>query len=344
MKHLPQYIKEGLFDAEKNITDTHELEKQMFEDKDSLFWQYLIPILPGSSINKINPGTIDKSIDIDKEVIKMPNIGVMLNTDTNYPFVNKYDLICDEFSIGRPDASGPHPNPIDNGGGFKEIRCGYVHIDGFCEKLSGFNFFIIPDNRHHAGRKVRIDWANQLDYFDASFQWTDNKDSVFTISADEFPNLKNVKSNAEKISIYDPMFFEYSDAKNKLDKFFGKGTITANGVTKNKSTRNIIAIANNIKKYHAIDPEQIIPEGSVKDLLDIRGFSDLKYIQIRNNNVCMTFCKSNDEEYIKRHARFIRMNNLNTFKDTPIEEIISLIKRCKTKDDWVLIISPEQFG
>lgn len=343
MKHLPQYIKEGLFDAEKNITDTHELEKQMFEDKDSLFWQYITPFYPLSSINKLSPDTIDKYIDIDKEVIRMPNIGVMLNNMDN-PFANKYTLICSEFSIGLPNASGPHPDPVSDGGGFKEIHCGSVHIDGFCEKLSGFNFVIKHNDRYHAGRKARIDWADQLDYIDASFQWEDNKDSVFTFATDTFPNLKNIKSNAQRISIYDPMFFEYSETKDKLDKFFGKGTITANGITKSKSIRNIVAMANNIRKYGSLNPEQITPEGSLKDLLDVRGFTDLKYITMRNNNVCITFCKPTDDEFIKKQARFNRMNNLKELKDIPIDDIVNSIKTCQTKDGWVVVVTPEKFG
>lgn len=348
MKHLKDYVYEGLFNVDRNISDTHEIEKSMFEDPESEFWKFCVPYLDnylgsGSfAIRLSRLAHISKNIDIDREIIDIDSI-VELNTRMTNPFSNKYILKCGEFYIGNKQSSGPHPEPIANGGGFKEIDCDMVQIDGMCEKLGGFNFNINPSNKRQSNL-VRINWASDLDYLDAKFNFIDPSTAVMSFrEVRDFPNLKYVKSNAEAISFYDASFFDCEGIKTDFDKFFGKGTINANGVIKKKNIRNIVAIVNNMRKYGALIPTEVIPEGSLSDLIDISGFKNLKKIMMRNNNVRIIFVKPDNNDAILRQARFVRMNNMNLFKDTPIDELVTMVKQCQTKDGWVVLFEPEQF-
>ena len=345
MIHLVQYIKEGLFDTGKNITDTHEIEKNLFNDMTSDWWKKYMKVYNAGDTDVITWGLdgLVKEIDIDKEEIKLDaNVGI--NSADN-PFTNKYTLYCNNFHIGHPMANGPHPDPIANGGGFKEINCTGVTIDGFCEKLEGFKFNVTSknDRREHV-YKALVKWASDLDYFDAEFNFDDPSTAVLSFAQTrDFPNLKYVKSNVETISLYDSSFFDCDGIKAGFDKFFGKGTVTANGITKTKNTRNIVAIVNNMRKYGALIPTEVIPEGSLSDLIDVRGFKNLKKIIMRSNNVRITFIKPNNGTAIMRQARFIRMNNMKLFKDTPINELTDMVRKCQTKDGWILLFEPEQY-
>ena len=347
MKHLIQYIKEGLFDVGKNVSDTHELERNIFVDINSDFWKYCKPV---SGVGRLlaSPEELESCIDINKNIIRLDGVDISLDTAIKNPFANKYSLICNSFYIGDRAGRGPHPDPISDGGGFKEITVSnQVTIDGMCEKLSGFKFNIdtTSDGRQvPKNNSVMVWWSDCLDYFDAEFNFINQTNSVLRLEqAQDFPELKNVKSNAEIVTIYNPSFFDSDGIKSKLDKFFGKGTVTAGGVTKTKSIRNIVAIVNNMRKYGALVPTEVIPEGKLSDLIDVRGFKNLDKIIMRNNNVRLIFVKSNNSAAIMRQARFIRMNNMKLFKDTPIDELVSMVKQCQTKDGWVILFEPEQY-
>ena len=345
MKHLTQYIYEGLFNVDKNISDTHEIEKNMFEDPESDWWKYCVPYLGNSPVrSEWNWNRITKEIDINKDIINMPDAVICIDSSHPNPFSNKYTLNCAQFIIGQPNAGGPHPEPLANGGGFKEVRAtGKVQIDGMCEKLGGFKFVIDPSNGSTGG-VVSVYWASDLDYFDADFRFIKPDTAVFSLkNVRDWPNLKDVTSNAKFISLYDSSFFDCDAIKTSLDKFFGEGTVTANGITKKKNIRNIVAIVNNMRKYGALIPTEVIPEGSLSDLLDLRGFKDLEMVTMKSNNVSIKFVKPTAKQFIERQARFIRMNNMKLFKDTPIEELVDMVKECRTKDGWVVLFEPEQY-
>jgi len=342
MKHLIQYIKEGLFDVEKNVSDTHELEKNMFEDPESDFWKFCYPCISnGRPVWSIKD--IQKEIDVDKDTITIAS-DIRIDTKYKNPFINKYSLYCKNFYLGDLQGRGPHPEPVKDGAGFKDIHVdGGVRIDGMCEKMEGFKF-IIGGNANLSRNTVRIYWASDLNYFDADFKFEDEFNSaIICDGVYDWPNLKNVTSNAQIISMYDPSLFDRDPIKSSLDKFFGKGTVTANGITKTKSIRNIVAIVNNMRKYGALIPTEVIPEGELSDLIDLRGFKNIKKVVLRNNNIYISFIKSNDNDAIMRQARFIRMNNMKLFKDTPIDELANMVRQCQTKDGWVVLFVPLQF-
>lgn len=350
MKHLKEYIYEGLFDVDKNVTDTHETEKVLFANINSDFWKYCKPVSSiGRSAFLSNPEELETLINIDKEVIDLRNFDISLNTTVKNPFTNKYSLRCNSFYVGERNGSGPHPDPINNGGGFKDITVSnQLTIDGMCEKLGGFKFNIDINagGRQVAGQynSVIVWWPDDLDYFDAEFNFVNPENSVLRLeNARNFPNLKNVKSNVKIISMYSPSLFEGPGIKSDLDEFFGKGTINIGGVTKTKNIRNIVAIVNNMRKYGSLIPTEIIPKGKLSDLIDVSGFNNLDKIIMRNNNVRLTFVKPNNEAAIMRQARFIRMNNMKLFKDMPIDELVSMVKQCQTKDGWVILFEPEQY-
>lgn len=346
MKHLKDYILEGLFDVDKNVIDTHEVERTMFEDPDSEFWKFCVPCLTtGKPVWSIKD-TI-KKIDIDKEIIYIGSSDVKLDTRFENPFSNKYTLECPRIYIGDPQARAPHPEPVADGGGFKEIivdagdggNSAAVTIDGMCEKLGGFKFKI------KNGTRVIVHFAGDLDFFDAEFDF-ESKDEHKIIALREvmrFPNLKYLKSNAKILNIYESGLFDWTDIKTHLDKFFGEGTITGNGVTKKKNIRNIVAMVNNMRKYGALIPTQVIPEGKLSDLVDVSGLKNLEKVIMRNNNVRISFIKPDNRELITRQAKFIRLNNMPKLKDAPISEIEDWITQCKTKDGWIVLFEPEKF-
>lgn len=343
MKHLKECIYEGIFDTEKNIVDTHELEKNMFEDPESDFWKFCSPCLSnGHPVWSVKDLT--KEIDINKNIITIES-DVQLDTKYTNPFTNKYSLYCGKFYLGDLWGRGPHPEPVNNGAGFKDIHAdGGVRIDGMCEKMGGFKFIIGNSNTNLSHNSVRIFWVNDLDYFDADFKFENEINStIFCDNMYDWPNLKNVTSNAQIISMYDPSLFDQDSIKSSLDKFFGKGTVTANGITKTKSIRNIVAIVNNIRKYGALIPTEVIPEGKLSDLIDLRGFKNIKKVVLSSNNVHISFIKPNDNDVIMRQARFIRMNNMKLFKDTPIDELVYMVRQCQTKDGWIVLFEPSQF-
>ena len=342
MKHLTQYIYEGIFDMDKNVTDEHEIEKNMFNDYDSDFWKYLTPYRFRTRMNKLEWERTEKEFDIDKEKIWIPDMSVELNTKVQNPFANKYSLYCREFFIGNSQSSGPHPDPISDGGGFKEICCpGKVVIDGMCEKLGGFKFNIsCPVD---GVGSVVVNWASDLGYFDASFDFQGCPGVIRLNYVSDFPELKNVKSNASRIVMYDPSLFDNAEIKSKLDKFFGPGEITCNGITKKKTIRNIVAMVNNIRKYGSIDPNDLIPIGKVSDLIDLKGFKNLDTVYIKSNNVQLAFISPKRKDLIDRYARFIRINNMPKYKNVSIDDIKALVESCKTDDGWIVMFEPERF-
>ena len=79
MKHLIQYIKEGLFDVGKNVSDTHELERNIFVDINSDFWKYCKPV---SGVGRLlaSPEELESCIDINKNIIRLDGVDISLDT------------------------------------------------------------------------------------------------------------------------------------------------------------------------------------------------------------------------------------------------------------------------
>lgn len=344
MKHLIQYIKEGLFDVEKNVSDTHELEKNMFEDQESTFWKRCkIVDKQGTPVSTWVWDSLEKEIDINRDVISLPGTSISLDTNIDNPFANKYTLKCDEFYIGDRMGRGPHPAPSDNGGGFKEIHCKRAGIDGMMEKISGYKFIL--NDKSTISPHFTVYWPCDLDYADIDIEFASNiSDSIIRMTyVNDFPNLKNIRSNAKILSLYDSSFFDEPNIKVKLDKFFGTGKIEAKGIVKNKSIRNIVAVINNVRKYGSLKPEYFIPEGKLSDLIDIKGFRAVRRIVMRSNNVRLMFVLPDDKNAIEQYAKYIRLNNMNEFRNTSLNELVDMVKKCQTKDGWVVIFEPEQY-
>lgn len=360
MKHLSNFIFEDLFDSmtqtameslfDKDlITNPSVVEKATFEDYNSDFWKFLRPgILNSSSVIPLSPTQIEDinpSIDIDKKIIDVHRSSININDKMKNPFVNKYILQCDKFVIGNEMGSGPHPDPILNGAGFKEIRVSNrIIIDGLCDEISDFKFEISNTEYTFRGKfPVRITWADHIFFNNVSFEFEKTNDGISFYYLQDFPDLRKVKSNCKMITLYDSNLFDQDKIKNKLNKFFGDGEITANGITKKKNIRNIVAMVNNIKKYNSIDPRQLIPVGKVSDLIDLSGFDNINYIQMRNNNVHIYFVRLKNDEYIERYAKFVRLMNMKEYKNYSISQMIDLVKSCHTSDGWVLGFQPDTF-
>ena len=356
MKHLKNYIYESIFDNDI-IQNTDELEKSLFNDYDSDFWKFLRPIWSGNVKYAIHEWErINKSIDPQRKEIKLDPGGATefsIDGKVSNPFPDKYSLYCPSFCIGSRTSSGPHPDPIADGAGFKEINCNDLVIDGMAEKLGGFKFNITEwqaNSRQGAG-VVDIHWASDLDYFDAEINFPDSsyptlehKGLIRFGECWDFPNLKNITSNCEAINMYSPSLFDNSDIKNKLDKFFGEGEVsTFRGDVKKKNLRNIVAIANNLKKYGAYDQSNIKPVGKISDLIDLKGFKNVNMIKMSNNNVEIVFVKDNNEvnkSLISRHARYLRINDNNR---EDMQYYIDKIKNSTTADGWAVLIEKKYY-
>lgn len=343
MKHLSQYIIEGLFDVQSAIEKNPStiLDDTLFNELGSDFWKFCIPCVSnGGPVYDLSE--IEKSIDIGKGDIEIKS-DVRLDTKYKNPLSKKYSLSCNMFFIGDPLGRGPHPEPAVNGAGFDEIACDGVALDGFCKNVDEFNFNIRNANiRGERIGHVRVNWASNVKITDTKFNFESPGGWIIFNECGAFPELGGIKTNANCIKMYDPSLFDQSDIKTKLDKFFGSGEITANGIVKKKNTRNIVAIANNMRKYNSLDPRQVVPVGKVSDLLDLKGFKDLKEIHMYNNNVEISFCRPGTEK-IMHHARFVRMNNMKEFKDYSLDDMMSVVNQCATADGWVVCIQPKYF-
>ena len=97
MIHLVQYIKEGLFDTGKNITDTHEIEKNLFNDMTSDWWKKYMKVYNAADTDVITWGLdgLVKEIDIDKEVENINDLieEIKQSEVDNYPIKVEYDDI-----------------------------------------------------------------------------------------------------------------------------------------------------------------------------------------------------------------------------------------------------------
>lgn len=347
MKELKVHLYESIFNREKNITNP--LDRVIFNDPHSDFWKYVMPVTmlrKNKFYSAEDIEEMEKSIDVDNKIIDLPNVNIQLNTSLKNPFRDKYTLWCHEFFIGGFNSEGPHPGPVVNGGGFKEIHTtSAVQIDGYCERLDGFHFVIDADKHSlNVKNKVVINWADKLESIKSDFTFTKNDYSILSLRniTMGFPNFKGVTSNAEYINIYSSNIFEIGGIKKVFDEFFGGGTITANGIVKKKTLRNIVAIANNKGKYNAIIPSEVIPVGSLNDLLDVSGFYNLKKVVIRSNNVGFSFVRPSDDYAIRTHANFVKFNSNNPNQyNGRTEELIDEVRKCQTKDGWVLMIEPE---
>lgn len=119
------------------------------------------------------------------------------------------------------------------------------------------------------------------------------------IAFHEFPTFKNVESNANYISVYDPMAFDHDD----LDKIFNifewplKATIkdfkkseevemTIKGLKKAK------AIANNPKRYFPITQVfKLKPNAKLSDIIDISKMKNLQRFAYKDNSISLIFDK-----------------------------------------------------
>lgn len=342
MKHLKDHIYESIFDIEKNTQDTTVMDKMMFEDYNSDLWKFMTPMnLSGSKMSEWDWARRPKSIDTDKKIIDCEDMIISIDGKIDNPLTNKYTLICNEFYIGGRAAAGPHPEPMSDCAGFKNIVCnGKLQIDGMAEKLGGFVFDLNKDQSPVA----HIDWAGDLDYFDAEFNFKRNDGILSFGYCWDFPDLKNVKSNCKRINIYSPSLFDNDNIKRKLENLFGSGEFTAtNGfmsTPRKTSLRNIVATANNIKKYGVIDPCTLLPAGKVSDLIDLRGCKDVKVINMSNNNVEIKFVKDDSNGDVSRHARYLRINTGNR---NPLQYYIDGLEESKTKDGWYVLIEKKYF-
>ena len=342
MKRLPQFIKESLFDTDL-VTNTKDLDKAMFEDPNSDFWKFIIP--NGVLQTPFNAEfLVSKSnIDINRMTIDIPYALWITGHEAN-PLTNEYDLRCQLFEIGRHNGMGPHPDPIKNTCGFKSITANCIQIDGLCKEIKDCDFHISEVQKGRACN-VRFLFGDELKMNNVSIDFQTKDKIIACNDCTGLPSFKGLKSNVERISIYDPGIFDY--AKSELDKFFGSGKITtATGVVKNKSTRNIVAIANGLAKYYTCDPVEFKPVGKIGDLFDLSGLKDLNNISISNNNVIMMFFKVDDPDVkknIENHAKYVRMNNLRAYKDQTIPDMYNRVLETKTTDGWVVCIEKKYF-
>lgn len=340
MKHLAEFVYEGIFNVDDNINDTSVLDRDLIENPDSDFWKFM---------TVCNVSTLFKpevQFDVNRKELIIPNTSISIDGKVKNPLTTKYDFECGEFYIGNPSSSGPHPKYIDDGAGFKSIKCNRLVIDGLGDGIKGFDFKIgeqhLNISNGYSYPKAIINFAgSKLDIKDTSIEFLANPAVLRLNNVTSLPNLSGIKSNAGQIYIYDPSLFDH--LKSDFDNFFGSGEIECNGITKKKNIRNIVAIANNKDKYGSIDPEQIIPVGKLSDLLDIKGFKDLNVIYFSNNNVEIKFVTPKRRDDINQHAKYIRLNNLKKYKDYSMGTLVKMVEDCHTSDGWIVMVTKKYY-
>ena len=345
-----RHLFESIFDKDLATNDT-VLDRAMFEDRDPKFWVDFAGaerLLSGWGVRR---DFYDNSeIDINRRTVKMNYLcldGVHQN-----PLQNAYTLYVQQFNIGSPDGRGPHPKePIGNNAGFKDIYCGYLNIDGFCEKIVNCTFNIDTSISGGRGPRVRVNWAGDVEWggvkiiFDSDSKTVANGiDRIIMDGCSSLPDLHGLESNARTIQIYDPSLFDQSDVKDEMTKFFGPGTLHLKGVERPKNIRNIIAAANNLQKYGSIDPEDLKPAQKVSDLFDIKGFKELKVIHLSNNNAEIMFIKDGCKTEIEQYARYIRLNNMQKYKDYSVDQMVDLLQQNKSDDGWIIAAQKKYYG
>ena len=331
MKHLPQYIIEGIFDIEDNIKSTEVLDKQLIEDKDSDFWKFIHATCAQSMwLQK------EAEINLDKKTLYTAEVGL---DGSKNPLTCKYELTCDRLYIGNPSSIGPHPDPIKDGAGFSSItvknnRTGNgAKIDGLCKEIEGLKLYVYGEAGGNNYGQVAISFGYDLKFKDSSITFMTKMGMLIYNGLIDFPDFGGLKSNADIISFYDASLYDHDGVKNKLNKFFGNGTFTTSkGDEKKTNIRNIVATANNKDKYGSIDPDSLVPVGKVSDLFDLKGLKEVEEIRMSNNNVEITFYK--DDAQLDSFAKYTRLQGLSKYKGYTLDQMKELCAKCKTADGW----------
>lgn len=119
------------------------------------------------------------------------------------------------------------------------------------------------------------------------------------IAFHNFPTLKNVESNANYISVYDPMAFDEDD----LDKIFNIFEWPLKVMIKDfkksedvemtiKGLKKAKAIANNPKRYFPITQVfKLKPNAKLSDIIDISKMKNLQRFAYKDNSISLIFDK-----------------------------------------------------
>lgn len=120
------------------------------------------------------------------------------------------------------------------------------------------------------------------------------------ISFGEMPTFKNVKSNADVITVYDCMAFDADDLDKIIPIFEWPHKATIRDFNKHedveitiKGLKKAKAIANNPKRYHPITPIfKVKNNAKLSDIIDTSGFKELKQFTYKDNNIALIISKS----------------------------------------------------
>ena len=120
------------------------------------------------------------------------------------------------------------------------------------------------------------------------------------ISFGEMPIFKNVKSNADIITVYDCMAFDADDLDKIIPIFEWPIKATIRDFNKHddveltiKGLKKAKAIANNPKRYHPITPIfKVKNNAKLSDIIDTSGFKELKQFTYKDNNIALIISKS----------------------------------------------------
>lgn len=330
MKHLPYFIFESLFDTDLT-SNSFAADEYLWNTEDSELWKFLQIRKFASAGDQINRHSI-----IINEPVTISNTGK--DTIIKNPLGEKYDFTTKQLLIKtRSDVD------IKDNLGFKSIKVdGELMIYAHDGNMNMENCeFTIGDGIPKIDSIDRIKFKN----VSINFEQDDIKNFIIFHSIFNSLNIKGLSSNTRMLLFYGAGMFD-TGMKSEFDSFFGKEPIILNdGTKKNKSTRNIMAIINNLKKYGALDPINYKPVKKLTDLIDIdlNKFENLERIKLKNNNVEMTFVNFRKNSIpninaIKKYASYVRFNNITKYRDYDLGEMVELVKQCVTPDGWVLLL------
>ena len=292
MKHLSEYIRESIFDMEDHVASFDDgVLKVSLNDPNGEFHKDWLSryrkckadvqrdtlILYGNTIQPMQNAKDLKYYGITQKKLYVPgDITLSLYKDTTPERVGK-DLYC-----RRIDASGMTIKDVN-------IHVMQQELSGIDHSKFGIKGYLRPDTRlsFYNIENVSLDLdINTSRYFTLG-QWPDS--------------VKNFKSNAHKIYIYDTFLWDtiYGDIdKNWMTNFeFEYEDKGEKKVIKSNKFKKVKAIINNPRKYEWYKFKfPFKPGAKLTDILPwTKDMPDLDYISMRDNNVAMYFYKNKRE-------------------------------------------------
>ena len=331
MINLFNYIKESIFDDDDEQLEKVDAQVMIHQIKDSnspFRQEYLCYDLN----SRFAPKNIEKAM-FDNGVLTIPTHNVVRDTRGKeahslsyfFPSVNIRELRCLTFT-------DKHRCELTADNLCKKVTCSNFKVD-ITEKVKDIEIELNPKLiEKETGLK-----SNTLSRcsFDGPFKPILENVSINFVNYiaggnmgkqilfHDWPILKNFKTNANVISVYDPMAFDDDD----LDKIFNIFEWPLKVMVRDHKTgedREIVvkglkkakAIANNYRRYTPLTQVfKLKPNAKLSDVLDTSGMSDLHMLMYRDNKVDLRIIKEPEKSMLNCEPEPLKTDTHQCTKD-----------------------------